>query len=273
MNSFEYIVVSITTRCNMSCNGCFKIHSSVPDLMPDIFSEIINLSKNIGCKYINFSGGEPLLNPNWDEFLRICYESNITPMLSTNGLLLSNLKNGIFFKLGVLAIPLDGPNSSINDRIRCDGHFSKIVNLINEYKDGDFPFTLKINTLVTKANMFNLDPIAKYLLNDRRIVWTLFQESSRGNHTSIHDTSISKTEFLDVVNRYTNSSDIKCRITHLCADSAAEYLIISPDGYIFMPDFERYAHIGSYKDTHIVELIRKYNSAGNTFRKLILGES
>jgi len=273
MNSFEYIVVSITTKCNMNCTGCFKIDSSVSDLMPDAFAEIINLSKNIGCQYINLSGGEPLLNPNWEAFLRLCYETGITPMLSTNGMLLSNLKYEVFFNLGVLAIPLDGPIPSINDRIRCDGHFSKIVGLINEYKDGNFPFTLKINTLVTKANKFYLDPIANHLLNDRRIVWKLFQASSRGNSNSIYDISISKAEFLGIVNRYTNSGDIKCRVTHLCSDSASEYLIISPDGNIFIPDFDRYSFIGSHKDPQIIELIRKRNLTGNTFRKLILGEA
>ena len=121
--------------------------------------------------------------------------------------------------------------------------------------------------------MFYLDPIANQLLNDRRIVWKLFQASSRGNYNSSYDTSISKSEFLEIVNRYTNSGDIKCRVTHLCADNAGEYLIISPDGNIFLPDFDRYSFIGSHKDPNIIKLIRKRNPTGNTFRKSILGEA
>ncbi len=256
----------------MNCNGCFKIHSQVSHLMPETFHEIIHLSKNIGCKYINLSGGEPLLNPNWEAYIRICVKSGITPLLSTNGILISNLKNETFHNLGVLAIPLDGPNPSINDKIRCNGHYSKIVGLINEYRDGKFPFILKVNTLVTKANMFNLDPMANDLLNDRRIVWKLFQASSRGNYNKNYEGSISKAEFLSVVKKYTNSDELKCRVTYLCSEDAIDYLIISPDGSVFFPDLDQYSFIGSHNNPHILELIQNINSEGNKFRKLVLGE-
>ena len=116
MNPFEYIVVSITTNCNMNCKGCFKIHSTASDLLPHKFDSILSFSKSIGCKYINLSGGEPLLNPYWEELIELCCKNNITPILSTNGLLLPNLNHDTLQKLGVLAIPIDGPNPSINDR-------------------------------------------------------------------------------------------------------------------------------------------------------------
>ena len=256
----------------MNCKGCFKIHSTASDLLPHKFLDILYFSKSIGCEYINLSGGEPLLNPYWEEFIGLCCENSITPILSTNGLNLSNLKHDTLQKLGVLAIPIDGPNPSINDSIRCDGHFAKIIDLVNEYKEGDFPFALKINTLITKTNIQNLDPIANFLLNDSRIIWKLFQASSRGNYNRNYEVGVSNDEFLRFVKKYTTIDDRKCKVLYLCADSAVEYLIVSPGGDIFLPEFDRYHHIGSINDPQIVELINIANSNGNTFRKLVLGE-
>jgi len=272
MKTFEYIIVSITTKCNMNCNGCFKIHSNINNLNPETFHEILQLSKNVGCKYINLSGGEPLLNPNWESYIRICYENDITPLLSTNGILISKLKNDVFYNLGVLAIPLDGPNPYINDRIRCNGHYVKIVDLINEYKNGNFPFILKVNTLVNKSNIYNLDPIGNDLLNDSRIVWKLFQASSRGKYNKYYEESISNSDFLSIVDKYINSDKLKCRVTYLCAEDAIDYLIVSPDGSVYFPDANQYSFIGSHNNPNILELIQNINSEGNTFRKLVLGE-
>lgn len=272
MNPFEYIVVSITTNCNMTCKGCFKIHSTVSDLLPHKFFRIIDFSKRIGCKYINLSGGEPLLNPYWEDLIELCSKNNITPILSTNGLLLPNLNHDALQKLGVLAIPLDGPNPEINDSIRCEGHFNKIFDLVNDYKSGNYPFTLKINTLVTKKNIHNIDHIAALLLNDSRIIWKLFQASSRGTYNTNYDLDVSNDEFLSTVNKFMNIDDRKCKILYLCADSAIEYLIMSPDGNIYLPEVDRYRRIGSISDPRIIELTKNANSNGNSFSKLVLGD-
>ena len=72
--------------------------------------------------------------------------------------------------------------------------------------------------------------------------------------------------------KYENIDERKCTIVYLCADSAADYLIVSPDGDIFLPEFDRYHRIGSIDDPQIIELINIANSNGNRFRKLVLGE-
>ena len=271
--AFEYIVYSITTRCNINCPGCFRIGSGSVDLTLPIFIKSLPLLKEIGCNYLNLSGGEPLLHPEWRNFVKLSKKQGIIPMLSTNGILLEDMSEPILRDLAVLAIPLDGDTALVNDKVRGVGHFEKVTSLILEYVRGKFPFILKVNTVVNRNNYLRLNNILKVFTNSERIIWKLFQFTSRGNFSMQEENlSISTEDFREIVGKIKKTRDIKCKVTFLAADGASNYLIVSPKGDLFVPIVRSYRKICNLINDDAKRFIEKdQNLKGNSFSQVVLG--
>jgi MoaA/NifB/PqqE/SkfB family radical SAM enzyme len=250
------------------------VGSGQKDLPLDLFKRTIPMARKLGCKCINISGGEPLLHPYWRDFIKMCKDANITPFLSTNGLLIKDLFQPELSDLSLLAIPLDGHCSAVNDKIRCPGHFEKVISLIEQYKKNDFPFILKINTVVRVDNYDFLEFILDIFGDHNRIIWKLFQSAPRGKFASSCVHSVSSNMILRKVGSFSKRKSTKCNIMYLLANSAGNYLIVDASGEIHVPAETCYKKIGSILDEAIIDFIfeSKY-LVGNTLKGQITGET
>jgi len=272
MALYEYIVYSITTRCNLSCPSCFRVGTGERDLPVDLFERSIPNVKSLGCKCINLSGGEPLLHLHWRSFIKTCAEVNIAPFLSTNGLLLKDLRQPELSALTLLAVPLDGHCAGLNDQMRCAGHFEKVMSLINQYKENSFSFTLKINTVVRPDNFPFLESLFEIFGEDSRIIWKLFQFAPRGKFSGHTAASISSKAILQKVDSFVRRKSTKCSIIYLPADSAGNYLIVDADGDLYVPAETVYNKIGSVMNSHVIDMIVASDDLkGNTLKGRIGG--
>lgn len=86
--SLRTLVVGIRYACNLRCVMCEWIYtwSKKPweDMSITTFNKIIRDAKNLGCRKINISGGEPSLHPNFIDMLRLCKKYRLNVMLTTN---------------------------------------------------------------------------------------------------------------------------------------------------------------------------------------------
>lgn len=174
----NYVCFNITSYCNMNCEFCYRVGSTYGSVNLPKAKKFIDMLSTLGCKTINITGGEPLLNSCWREIVEYCNSKEIYTILSTNGLLL-DLQDPIMRKINVISLPLDGSDDSSNDSVRISGHFRKVSRLINDYKKGNYPFKLKVNTVITKHNITNVFKMLS-LLDDSKIVWKLFGLREKG---------------------------------------------------------------------------------------------
>jgi len=88
------ITIEATNRCNFKCIFCpqsgphHKDKRPLGDLSVDGFKEFIRQVKELGTGNNKISiclDGEPLLNGNFPEFIRISNENKLVPRFSTNG--------------------------------------------------------------------------------------------------------------------------------------------------------------------------------------------
>jgi hypothetical protein len=91
--SIEY---SVAYHCNFKCSGCSHLSPFTSKYFPtvDEFSaDIYKLSKVLHAGVIRLLGGEPLLNPDINQFLKIARDSGIADhvMVTTNGSLLHKM--------------------------------------------------------------------------------------------------------------------------------------------------------------------------------------
>ena len=83
-----FVHISITNRCNLSCQGCWVTQTPACSMSPETFAHIIGESRTQGCRLFGILGGEPLLHPQWEAMLAACPSSYF--QFFTNGLLLTD---------------------------------------------------------------------------------------------------------------------------------------------------------------------------------------
>jgi MoaA/NifB/PqqE/SkfB family radical SAM enzyme len=79
----------ITRRCNLSCGYCFEYDKVSPPVPVDVLKERIDHLARLRAVIVTLTGGESLLHPDAAELVRYIRARGMTPMLNTNGYLLT----------------------------------------------------------------------------------------------------------------------------------------------------------------------------------------
>jgi hypothetical protein len=84
---------SVAYHCNLKCSGCSHMSPFIDEKLPPLESfrrDVEALSGVLHAKDIRLLGGEPLLNPQINDYLKIARSSGVADqiMVTTNGLLL-----------------------------------------------------------------------------------------------------------------------------------------------------------------------------------------
>ncbi len=88
MKKFKKVYIEITNVCNLKCSFCPDTKRTPGFTDINGFTHIIREVKPF-CDYVYLHiMGEPLLNPNLENFLKICYGTSIKVNITTNGTLL-----------------------------------------------------------------------------------------------------------------------------------------------------------------------------------------
>lgn len=88
MKKFKKIYVEITNVCNLSCSFCPVDDNPKRHMSIDEFTIVINSIKDYTDYIYLHIKGEPLMNPNILDFLKICEKNKIFVNMTTNGTLL-----------------------------------------------------------------------------------------------------------------------------------------------------------------------------------------
>lgn len=174
---FKRIYIEITNVCNLKCHFC-PPHNRENRFMS--FEEFKMILKKIQpyTKYIYLHvKGEPLLHPNFDEFVEYAYNCGFKINLTTNATLLSNHLNVTKY-LRQINISLHATNSSqiikiakeindtiINFRIWNINENKEAVKLLeNEFKvkiESSKNFTLDTNKFLSQESLFKWPNLAE----------------------------------------------------------------------------------------------------------------
>ncbi len=115
----------LTDSCNMDCIHCWQSAKSNESLRMGVLrfedcKRFLDTAIKMGLQSVIFSGGEPLLNPDFEKFTAFLSKHSISMTIETNGLLLSDdrIFNCVRKHNVYCAISLDGINEATHNEQR-----------------------------------------------------------------------------------------------------------------------------------------------------------
>lgn len=162
------MILSITSKCNLKCKGCFAYNTGVIDSRNNLlfkdWKKVIEESIDLGVFGFLMIGGEPFL---YEKVLELCamYKDNLFVIFSNGTLLdeekISKLKN---MANTVVVISIEGDND-LTDNRRGEKTFNKALQAFNYLKENKIMTGMSI-TITTNNYKFwmeekNLDDLIK----------------------------------------------------------------------------------------------------------------
>ncbi|MBU1204795.1 MAG: radical SAM protein [Nanoarchaeota archaeon] len=145
----------VSMRCNSKCEFCNIWNSKDNSLAKySDFENNIKDLKALGVKLIDFTGGEPLMNPEIDLFLKLAKVYKIRTALTTNAILFPKKWRKIHNLVDILSFSLDGYNEDTHNKIRGVNCFNSLMESISIAQKERFNFYI-IHT-ITNKNYKNL---------------------------------------------------------------------------------------------------------------------
>jgi len=122
--------ISLQIACNNSCVFCYTANYTFEPTTRQVYYEIMK-ARESGLKWINFTGGEPTLRPDFFEILDYAKRLDFEVIyLKTHGRRFSdmNFARRIVGKVTFAHISVHGPNAEIHDRVtRTPGSFDEVM--------------------------------------------------------------------------------------------------------------------------------------------------
>lgn len=157
MARFKKIYIETTNVCNLSCNFCPKTNRKSGFMTREEFEIIVNKIKGYTNYIYLHLMGEPFLNKNLEEFIKIAKRENLFINITTNGTLINSVKDIILNNGGLRQINISLHSFEANDNnIDFNKYFVYILDFVklgNESTNTIFSLRLwNIDTEELKAN-------------------------------------------------------------------------------------------------------------------------
>lgn len=177
--SLRYLLVEITSRCNLACRHCYQGEAKAVDLDMDILSQLADDFEDIGGLRLIISGGEPLLHPGFKEINRLVKGRAFRSILLSNGTLID--ENHIAdMGFNEVQISLDGLEDG-HDYLRGKGSFQKSISALKLLKERGVP--VSIASMVHSQNWHEFEQMKEIVKGLGAVSWSIDVPSESGRLT------------------------------------------------------------------------------------------
>lgn len=166
--------IKLLWDCNLACSFCNLPGNSNP-MNPHYARSLIDQLAHLGCRKINFSGGEIFLYDGIFDLLEDTAQKGIKVNCTSNGTMLDKEKVKHLRDSGInsITISLDAATAELHDKIRgVKGTWKRAIKALELL--GKYGVKSSVNTVAHLSNMHELDTLHKLLLNiNPKIRWNI----------------------------------------------------------------------------------------------------
>lgn len=124
------LTLYLTNACNLRCQHCF-MRSGKPlenELPKEEWQRILSEFREFDGESVTFTGGEPLMTPDFKDILIHAHSLDLNTTILSNGILWTDdLIRQLSPYISEIQISIDGFDESSNAKVRGAGHFDRIV--------------------------------------------------------------------------------------------------------------------------------------------------
>ncbi|MBI5648019.1 MAG: radical SAM protein [Ignavibacteriae bacterium] len=233
----------VTYRCNAYCPFCHfgdhaQFKASTHARTEDVLRNLPEL-RRLGVRFIDFTGGEPLLHPDIDVFTRRATELGMTASITTNALLYPKWAERLRGSVGLLHFSLDSADREEHDTLRGVPCFDAVLESIEIARAlGEHPDLL---FTITNTNYEQL-PAVHSLARAQNLLLLLNPIFSYFNEQGLTDEAMDYVEkFSSRAGVYLNPSFLALRrrggndpSKPLCK-AVSRVIVVSPENSILLP--------------------------------------
>lgn len=252
--SLRYLLLNITSECNLACRHCYLGSGSHKHIKPHVFGKAISQFEDMGGLKLMISGGEPLIHPEFMKLLEMLASCELRVVVLSNGTLIDRMTAlELAEYVDEVQVSIDGIAS--HDLLRGKGSYDKAMRGISALISAGIP--VSIATMIHKYNTGEFGEMQKLFSELGVISWSVDVPGVTGNLLLNRDYIADTKEAARYLKYgfgaggHESTGDYSCG-SHLCA--------VSPDGMVSKCGFFENEPAGTIDDLRSAweELCSKY---------------
>lgn len=237
----------VTHKCNSKCGYCNVWRDSslksIPDAtLEDVKTNLIDLKK-LGVKFVDFTGGEPLLNRDLPEILKFAKQLGFFIQLTNNGSIYPKVAEEIKDSVSQLSFSFDTLDREEYKKIRGIDNFDNVIKSIEIAKK--LKQNICLLCTMTNENIDNLLGIVQFCKKNKIVVFIhpVFKYFGEKTLDKKHVKQVRKYFWHPFVR--VDLSDLKYYITggndinKPSCKAGKSVFAITPDNCLFVPCFHK----------------------------------
>lgn len=160
-NKLDFIWLSLTSKCNLKCLHCYNESSPSTNndkLKFEDWKSVIDQSASVGCKQIQFIGGEPMLDNNIFQLAKYSRHVGYDFIeIFSNGTLITREDIKKIKNLNInLAISLYSNQDNIHDQVtKVNGSFKQTIETMELLKEAEI--NTRVGVVIMKQNQETIE--------------------------------------------------------------------------------------------------------------------
>lgn len=266
----EYIIWIFTATCNLDCLHCYTYRFR--GLRELSLQEKLKLAKDIGengIKYVNLTGGEPLIHSHLPQVLLMLHEYNVEKSIVTNATLVRDNIVELLYKTDThIFATIEGPRE-VHDKIRGHGSYdlaNRGIEVLRK-KLSDISVVATVNRINYKRVHEIIDYVVSIDINELALLPVM--PSGKALQTRIY---VSAGEYLEAIeNAWIRAREYGLRLSAWCTPWAPllkrdigfwfcremSGMDIDPEGNVLLCDILDFK-ITSVRDKSVIEAFEEY---------------
>ena len=203
----------LTEGCNLQCRHCwlapkFDAEGKEQATLPlEMFEQVMREAKPLGLQGVKLTGGEPLLHPEFIEFLQLIRRENLSLTIESNGFLCTKEIAAEIAKSTQVAvsISIDGGDAATHDAVRgISGSFARAKQAVKNLAACHIAPQLIMSLL--RSNVAQIDTVVEMAeeLGASSVKFNIIQPTGRGERVHEKDEGLSIAELIEL-GRYVDS--------------------------------------------------------------------
>ncbi|MGB6489326.1 MAG: radical SAM protein [Steroidobacteraceae bacterium] len=148
------VTLYLSERCNSRCRTCDYWQHGRADMDLGAVSRLLPSLRRLGTRTVVLSGGEPLLNRQWEQIAALLGDEGLEVWLLTSGLSLAKYARRVGTLFSTITVSLDGTDAETYASIRGVAAFDVVCKGIRAASDSGARVTVRVT--LQRANFWQL---------------------------------------------------------------------------------------------------------------------